>query len=244
MRLQRLTDAITQVTRARIMNAYLVREDDGLTLVDTTASGGAPALLRAARSVGAPIRRIALTHGHSDHVGSLDRLLNELHGDVEVLMPARDARILAGDASREVGEPDRKLKGGWPKVIATPDVLLAPGDRVGSLEVLASPGHTPGHVAFLDLRDRSLICGDAFHTAGGTTVAGVRNWRFPLVAMATWDCDLALASARELRALEPTLLVPGHGRGLPQPLAAIDRAIEHASGALRGERRGVRSAAS
>lgn len=244
MRLRQLTDTITQVTRMRVMNAYLVREDDGLTLIDTTASGGAPALLKAARSLNAPIRRIALTHGHGDHVGSLDALLSSLQGDVEVLMPERDARILAGDTSRDRDEFDGKPKGGWPKLTTTPDVLLEPGDRVGSLEVVASPGHTPGHVAFIDVRDRALICGDAFQTAGGTTVAGVMNWRFPLVAMATWDPDGALASAQALSALEPTLLAPGHGRGLPDPHSAIDRAI--ARGSARGTREStaVRSASS
>jgi hypothetical protein len=47
-------------------------------------------------------------------------------------------------------------------------VLLRPGDRVGSLEVVGAPGHTPGHVAFLDTRDRTLIAGDVFTTLGGT----------------------------------------------------------------------------
>ncbi len=244
MRLRQLTDTITQATRLRFMNAYFVREDDGLTLVDTTASGAAPALLRAAETLGAPIRRIVLTHGHGDHVGSLDALCAALSGEVEVLMPERDARILAGDTSRDHGESSAEVKGGWPTVTTTPGVLLVPGDRVGSLEVIASPGHTPGHVALLSHRDRALICGDALHTAGGTTVAGVRNWRFPLVAMATWDAQRALQSACELRALEPTLLAPGHGRGLAHPLAAIDRAIDRASSSTSGERRRVRSASS
>lgn len=233
MRLQQLTDRITQVTRLRLMNAYLVREEDGFTLVDTMAAGSTSGLVRAARSLGAPIRRIALTHGHGDHVGSLDALHAALGADVEVLMPARDARILAGDTSHDDGEYEGPFKGSWPTVTTTPDVLLAPGDRVGSLEVVASAGHTPGHVSFLDVRDRALICGDAFHTTGGTTVAGVRNLRFPLVAMATWDPELALTSARALRALNPTLLAPGHGRGLADPLAAIDRAIDRVPAAGR-----------
>ncbi|MDP2711636.1 MAG: MBL fold metallo-hydrolase [Solirubrobacteraceae bacterium] len=227
MRRQPLTDTITQLTRMRIMNAYLVREDDGLTLVDTMMAGSAAGLLAAAAaSMNAPIRRIALTHGHGDHAGSLDALRAKLGSDVEVLAPERDARIMAGDRSLEAGEGSRRLKGSWPKVAAKPDRLLSDGDRVGSLRVVASPGHTPGHVAFLDLRDNALICGDALHTLGGTTVAGVRNLRFPFVTMATWDPDRAADSARELRALQPTLLAPGHGRALREPLAAIDRALE------------------
>jgi glyoxylase-like metal-dependent hydrolase (beta-lactamase superfamily II) len=63
-----------------------------------------------------------------------------------------------------------KLPGSWPTVETRPDVLLGPGDRVGSLEVVAAPGHSPGHIALLDVRDRSLIAGDVFTTIGGAAV--------------------------------------------------------------------------
>ena len=120
------------------MNAFLVREDDGFTLVDTTVSGGAQALIDAAAEAGAPIRRIALTHGHGDHVGSLDELRKQLNGDVEVAMPELDARIHAGEDFVN----GKKPPGSWPAVETKPDVLLQTGDRVGSLEVIHAPGHT------------------------------------------------------------------------------------------------------
>src|SRR6188472_3904211 len=96
MKAATLTPTVTQLTRLRFVNAFLVREDDGFTLVDTTLRA-AEALIAAARSAGGEIRRIALTHGHGDHVGSLDALRERLGADVEVLMPELDARILAGE---------------------------------------------------------------------------------------------------------------------------------------------------
>jgi glyoxylase-like metal-dependent hydrolase (beta-lactamase superfamily II) len=227
MRSTVLTENLTQLTRWRFVNAFLVREEDGFTLVDATLSGGARALIAAAEEAGGAIRRIALTHGHGDHVGSLDALKQRLGESVEVLMPEVDARILAGEKV-----VDGKLPGSWPKVETAPDVRLSAGDRVGSLEVVASPGHSPGHVAFLDTRDRTLIAGDVFTAYGHLAVTSHFYLRFPFAAMATWDRAKDVDSARALRALDPALLVVGHGPSQRDPGAAMDRAIARARKSL------------
>src|SRR5262245_48909322 len=129
---------LTQYPRFFPINAYLVREDDGFTLIDTGWSNNAPSILAPARSFTPPIRRIALTHAHSDHVGSLDAMHAALP-DAEVLISARDARFLTGDMTLDPGEPQTKLRGSYVTVATKPTRLLNAGDRVGSLEVIASP---------------------------------------------------------------------------------------------------------
>lgn len=217
-----ITPNLIQLTRFRFVNAFLVREEDGFTLVDTTLGGAADGLIAAARTAGAPIVRLALTHGHGDHAGSLDQLKAKLP-DAQVLIPELDARILAG-------EPvvDGKLPGSWKKITTRPDVRLQPGDRVGSLEVIATPGHSPGHVAFLDTRDRAVIGGDIFTSYGGLQVSNHFSVPFPFAAMATWDKAKDLEAARTVQALAPSVLVVGHGPARRDPAAAIDAAIAKA----------------
>jgi glyoxylase-like metal-dependent hydrolase (beta-lactamase superfamily II) len=105
--------AVTRINRLRFVNAYLVAEDDGLTVIDTMIGGSAGRILAGAEALGAPVARIALTHAHADHIGSLDALA-EAVPDAEVIISARDARLLAKDMSLDPGEPDDKLRGGYP----------------------------------------------------------------------------------------------------------------------------------
>lgn len=217
-----------RVSRLGFVNCWLVEEDDGLTLVDTMLPRSGKRIVAAASKLGRPIVRIVLTHAHGDHVGSLDALAAELP-DAEVSISGRDARLMAGEKSLDPGEPVDKLRGSYPKVATRPGRKLAAGDRVGSLEVVASPGHTPGHVSLLDTRDRTLICGDAYATLGGVATCAKVNPRFPLPALASWHRPTALESARALRALDPARLAPGHGKIVDNPGAAMDATIAKAS---------------
>ncbi len=213
-----------QLSYIGFVNCYLVREADGFTLVDSAVKGCGNAIVRAAQTLDQPIVRLLMTHAHVDHVGALDEL-HALLPDAEVLISARDARFLSGDMTLDPTEPVDKLRGGFPMVKTRPTRTLVDGDRVGSLQVIASPGHTPGHASFLDVRDGGLIAGDAFQTLGGVAVSGTWVPLFPLPAMSTWHKPTCLESARKLRTFAPTRIAVGHGRVLQQPLAAMDRAI-------------------
>ena len=74
MKVTAYSNTLIQLTRLGFVNCYLVREEDGFTLIDTGIGGQAQQIIQSAQKLGLPIVRIVLTHAHTDHVGSLDAL--------------------------------------------------------------------------------------------------------------------------------------------------------------------------
>ncbi|HTV07650.1 MAG TPA: MBL fold metallo-hydrolase [Candidatus Aquilonibacter sp.] len=238
MKLRNFSAFGSQGTRFGFVNCYLVRESDSFTLIDTTVSGGTQSIIEAARSIAQePIARVLLTHAHGDHIGSLDALAAAL-GEVQIAIGAREARLLpkkpAQDRSLDPGEPQCKVKGSFPGAATRPTHLLSDGELYGSLRVMATPGHTPGHLAYFDERDGTLYAGDALVTVGGEVhISGFGPPYFPLTRLATWHRPTALASARRLLDLPIRRYVAGHGRIVEGGPELLERATRYAERKIR-----------
>lgn len=227
---------LTFLPRVFPVNCYLVEEERELTLIDCALPYSYKAILQTAQKIGKPVTRIILTHAHDDHVGSLDQLKEALP-DVQVIISKRDHRLLKNNVCLDSDEPDTPIRGGIPKNIKTePDQLVQEGDRIGSLQVIATPGHTPGSISLFDERSRAIIVGDALQTRGGVAISGDLRWWFPFPAWATWSPELALQSAKKISALNPSLVAVGHGRMLEEPSAMLAKAIERAEKLVEKER--------
>ncbi|MGE7112876.1 MBL fold metallo-hydrolase [Lysinibacillus sp. NPDC047702] len=210
------------------VNCYFVEEESELTLIDAALPYSAKSIIKAAKKIGKPITRIIITHAHSDHIGALDTL-KELLPASQVCISSRDALLLEGNSTLLPNEKNTPIRGGLPKNIKTkPDLLLEEGDRVGSLEVIATPGHTPGSITLFDTRNSSLIAGDALTSRGKLVVSGIMYPLFPFPALATWDKSTALESVKKLSELNPSLLAVGHGKMLMQPQELLKIAITEA----------------
>jgi glyoxylase-like metal-dependent hydrolase (beta-lactamase superfamily II) len=168
-----------------------------------------------------------------DHLGSVDDLTAKLGGpsNVQLAASARSVPLLQQppDKALHPGEPAGKVKGGLPGIKTTPTHLVGEDELYGSLRVIATPGHIPGHLSFLDERDGTLFAGDALVGVGGLSVSGFAPWIFPFPNMATWNKATAVASARSLLDFPIERFACGHGKVQPGGLSALQAAIDKAS---------------
>jgi glyoxylase-like metal-dependent hydrolase (beta-lactamase superfamily II) len=134
------------------VNAFLVADDDGLTLVDAGTPFDAARVEAAVEAAGfdrADVARILLTHYDLDHVGAIAKLAV----DAPVYVGAADADYLTG--ARRPGISGLKPALQTALGVLIPDVppdrvrRVEDGEDIGGFSAYHTPGHTPGHTAYL-----------------------------------------------------------------------------------------------
>jgi glyoxylase-like metal-dependent hydrolase (beta-lactamase superfamily II) len=172
--------------------------------------GAGPILIDA--GVGKPQHLDRLAEAAPD--GPADVLVTHAHSDHSSGAPAIRARW-----SRT-----RFAKMPWPEKDARFEVAwrpLADGDRVatgeGVLEAIFTPGHSPDHLAFWHADSRTLFVGDLL-IAGNTVF---------IPASSGGNLAAYLRSLHRLAGLQPAVALPAHGPAIEDPIAVIDRYLEH-----------------
>ncbi|NUF49414.1 MBL fold metallo-hydrolase [Gilliamella sp. ESL0250] len=162
--------------------------------------GGEPELLKKAiEKLGVNIKQILLTHGHLDHVGAATTLAQ--HYNVKIIGPSQEDEFLLTNL------PQQCVQFGFPYTDSfLPDRWLKEGDQIQvgniTLDVLFCPGHTPGHIVFINHLDKLAFVGDVlFKGSIGRTDFPRGN-----------HTDLISSITNKLLPLgDDFIFVPGHG---------------------------------
>ena len=227
-------------------NAYLIRDGSAWILVDAGWGSDGPRIQAAARSLmglDAVPSAILLTHAHPDHCGSARELAQAWNCPVyahpaELPLATGDFAAMARYAGpldrwlilpvmRAIGARRREAALAASSLTGVVDVL-APAGEIPGVEGwtwIPTPGHTPGHVAYLRAHDRVVLSGDALVTLEVNAWAGILWQRQGLSGppwYTTWDRRAAIASIREIAAFEPEVLAGGHGLPLVGPGTAAE----------------------
>ncbi|MBA3426050.1 MAG: MBL fold metallo-hydrolase [Rubrobacteraceae bacterium] len=148
------------------ISVLLLENDDGWTLMDTGVKGSVRRIQEALDALGSgpdDLKRIFLTHHHDDHVGGLRGLLEWVPG-AEVGASAHEAEVISGrrriDPSSNAAI--RYMTRNTELPMAPVTKVLREGDFVSGFRIIATPGHTLGHVSLLRDEDGLLFTADAF----------------------------------------------------------------------------------
>lgn len=220
-----IADRIWRLDLGRV-NAYLVDDGGDLTLVDAGTPFDAEDIVTGVSDAGfdiVDIDRVLITHYDLDHVGGLAKLTPGLQATVYAGDP--DASWLTGEAA----QPWFSRKGFGQHLlgilITAPDLpveRVAGGDSVGSFSVHETPGHTPGHRAFISRRHSAGVLGDAVKA---------RNGRLSLLPWyLSYDAAEARRSVQTLASRAPDFDIACVGHGDPLTEDASDELIRLARG--------------
>ena len=210
--------------QSSVIYPALLWDSDGATLVDTGLPGQLDAIRRGIENAGVDfqsIDRIILTHQDVDHIGGLTEILRAREGKIEVLAHEEDKPYIEGDKplikmNRErlaqmmdaLPEPQRQQ---LDRIFSAPpsgkvDRTLRDGEQLplhGGIEVIHTPGHTPGHLSLFVEKAKLLIAGDELRVEKGELVGPSER--------ATPDMEKANASLRKLTVYPIDYVLCYHG---------------------------------
>lgn len=210
-----VADRTWQIAVVPYVNVFAIRDDDGVTLVDTALKGRADAMIDKLGRLGirpSDITRILLTHCHPDHAGGAATLI-ERGASRDVRVGPADLDTVRGEAPLPPIDPSTRLGRIFGR-LRNEDDAVAPvttataiedGDELpigGGCVAVATPGHTPGHTAF-HLTSRGLLI-------GGDVVFNVFRLR-PSPGFLCSDIAANRASVLRLAEREPSILALAHG---------------------------------
>ncbi len=220
---------ISPIMGPTMIYPVLLKDEDGLTLIDTGMFGQSDALLQAIENSGEPLsnlKRIILTHQDIDHIGNLPLLAAKLPG-IQLFAHPGDLPVINGSQPMLKMTPQRIAQ--MPPAFQEQMNLfleqltqlssiteLHDGQQLpwgGGIEIIHTPGHTPGHISLYVPGEELLLAADELRVVDGQLAGPAES--------ATPDMPLALRSLRKLEGRKIRSVLCYHGglyEGSPQEL--------------------------
>ena len=217
----------------QVGRVYAIQDDDGLTLIDTGLASAAAKIVKELKTINrepTDVKRIIITHAHVDHIGGLPKL-KALTG-AQILCGQREKPYI--EASQRMPFAPRKDLKGLMKILQSKprQMVGTPVDEVlrsweslpmvmGGLQVIDTPGHSPGAISLWQPHWKLLFCGDV--------MMNTPKLRLPFAPF-TFDMRENIRSLQRLSELEPSLICFGHGQPLladsARQLRSFTRAVQ------------------
>ncbi|MGK9253618.1 MBL fold metallo-hydrolase [Paenibacillus humicus] len=220
------------------IHPVLLQDEDGATLIDTGMMGQYDLLVRAIEAEGlsvSDVKRIIVTHQDIDHIGSLHNL-QVCTPHLEVYAHADERPYIEGELPLIKLSRERLSKAMPPEqleaLLANPprghvNRLVVDGERLplqGGIQIIHTPGHTPGHISLFMEKEGLLIAADALRVVNGELVGPSEP--------VTPDMPQALRSLLKLAELPVQRVLCYHG-GLYEKEGISARIAEIAAEGLR-----------
>lgn len=166
------------------VSAYILYRNGVAAIVDTGVTDSEGSIESALSEIGLgwdAVGHVIITHKHPDHQGSLQAVMTR----------APEAIWYAGEG--DMGAIDASTAG----------TVVGDGESVFDLDIIETPGHTPGHISVLDPAAGILVAGDALNGADGGVIGANPDF--------TEDMALANASIGKLAGFDYQVILFGHG---------------------------------
>lgn len=206
------------------VNPVLFHDGGTVILVDTGFPGQFPMLKEAVEKAGLSldgINKVIITHQDIDHIGNLPQIISGSSHKIEVMCGAEDKLYIQGEKKLIKGDPKTRSKmlesmpeerrKAFLQLMENPphakvDRTLRDGEELpycGGIIVIATPGHTPGHICLYHKASKTLVAGDALNISEGKLIGpNPQN---------AWDLEKAIASVKKMAAYDIKQVITYHG---------------------------------